>query len=166
MDNKEILMTFVNELATDEPTTVLLLEYNIDQPIVVVNGNDSVSAMNIGDLDVLWFNIDTDDGGYEMTYEEVMSMGEIGESVIKQLIDQFSSHSEIKLKDQQEVVTELTDDAIESVFNADSNYDDRGYIDSIFREGFKGYNNFSDIELEKEFNEIFDSEIMIYEDIE
>lgn len=75
-------------------------------------------------------------------------------------IDNFKAEGIIK--DRQDVIQELTDDAIETVFNADNNYDDREYIDSVFREGFKGFHNLSDDDLEKEYYECFDEEVIIF----
>ena len=165
MDNKKILMQFVEELGDDDKM-LLLLEYNIDQPIIVKRGNDSISSVNIGDENI-WFFIDTDDGGYEMTYEDVMEQEySIGEEILIQLVAEFGSHSEVKLMDRQNVITELIDDSIECVFNADSNYDDRTYIDSIFRDGFKGYNNLSDEDLENRYYELLDTGVFIFENIE
>ena len=66
----------------------------------------------------------------------------------------------VELKDRQDVITELIDDSIDTVINAHNN-NDTGYIDSIFREGFEGFNNMTDEDLEKRYNEIFEVEILI-----
>jgi len=73
----------------------------------------------------------------------------------------ISSENSFKktLKNEQ-VIEELTKNHIDSI-TANSCEDDTWYLDQILRYGFKGFNNFSNEELEQEYSEIFNEEIQI-----
>ena len=61
---------------------------------------------------------------------------------------------------REQAISELIDNEIASILK-DSEYKDYSYVNDIFRGGFKGYDNFTDEELEAEYYEQIHEKIKI-----
>lgn len=61
-----------------------------------------------------------------------------------------------------EVINELVKNNVETCL-INSCEDDTFHLECMLREGFKGFNHFTDKELENEYKEIFNKEIRINE---